>query len=172
MKTYHADVSPKGRKDYAVVDAVDGVDGLDLVDATGASSCKGRLHCVRSVHWVHWALYGLSPYVPSGQRPIGVHDLPLCRRDGNSLPDSFVSNRESDLVDVDIGGKTAAEAPVTVGALGESFIRLARVDDLQGREPDPRNGDLFHLTDGQIEPVDGQAIRDRCQLEIDIEASG
>ena len=93
-------------------------------------------------------------------------------RYSNSFPDPFISNRESDLVDIDLGGKTAGEAPVTVGSVRQSFIRLARVDDLQGREPNPSNGDLFHLTDGEIEPVDGQGIRDRCQLEIDVEATG
>src|ERR1700733_12144438 len=76
------------------------------------------------------------------------------------LPDPFISNGEPAFIDINIGGKTAAETSVTIGAVREALVRLARMDDLQRRKSDPGNGDFFPLADVKLEPVDGQAVRD------------
>src|ERR1700733_10479533 len=86
-------------------------------------------------------------------------DLLLHKR--HSLPDPFISNSEPAYIDINIGGKTAAETSVTIGAGRESFVRLACMDDVQRRKSNPCNGDFFHLADVKLEPVDGQAVRDR-----------
>ena len=69
--------------------------------------------------------------IPPGDGPVsGTKRRRLVSGLANSLPDPFISNREPSLIDIDLGGKTAGEAPVAIGPVGQTFIRLAGVDYL------------------------------------------
>src|SRR5258707_9173536 len=65
----------------------------------------------------------------------------------DTVPNPFVSNRETHFVDFDFGSETAGQAAITIRAFAQSFIRLARMHNLQAREADPSSRDLFQLSD-------------------------